>query len=462
MPLSEIPLPPGEASGDEPPEIRVEPPGPMSRAALARLEQLECPAFDRRREARAERTGVEMLPIVLASGKGVNLYDVDGNRYVDLIAGFGALLLGHAPPAVIRAIEGQSQRLVQALGDVYSADTKIALMERLASLHPGHKPKVILAQSGSDAVTAAIKTAMLATGKPGLVAFEGAYHGLGYAPLAACGLRESYRQPFAPQLNPRVSFAPYARAEADVDRALGAVEQALRVGDVGAVLLEPILGRGGCVVPPDAFVRGIRELTQAHGALLIADEIWTGLGRSGAMVRTKKIAVDADILCFGKGLGGGLSLSACVASGEIMEAWARTEEVVHTSTHAGSPLACAAAIATLDALRWKHLVPRAEELGDRLKDTLRAELAGCPDLVEVRGAGLMIGVELSSVDLALRAARGLRTRGYLVLTGGCRSEVLTFTPALNIGEERLLDVARALREVLTADARPGGGRIGGV
>lgn len=449
MPLSEIPLPSADASGDEPPEIRVAPPGPMSQAAAARLEQTECPAFSQRRDARAERAGADMLPIVLASGKGSNLYDVDGNRYVDLIAGFGALLLGHAPPSVLRAIEGQSHRLIQALGDVYAADAKIALLERLASLHAGHAPRVILAQSGSDAVTAAIKTAALATGKPGLIAFEGAYHGLGYAPLAACGLRESYRSPFAAQLNPRVTFAPYAGAQADVDRALGAVEAALRRGDVGAVLIEPVLGRGGCVVPPDSFVKGVAELARANGALLIADEIWTGLGRTGSMVRSASIGVTADILCFGKGLGGGLPLSACVASGEIMAAWARSEEVVHTSTHAGSPLACAAAIATLDGLRFKRLVMRAQEVGDRVQGAIRAELASVAGVLDVRGAGLMIGIELASGDLALQAARGLLSRGYLVLTGGQRSEVLTLTPALNIGEERLLDAARALREVLS-------------
>ena len=452
MPLSEMPLPEEDASGDEAPDLRTPPPGPMSRAAVARLEHVECPAFGRRRDARAERAGAEMLPIVLASGKGSNLVDVDGNRYIDLIAGFGALLLGHASKPILRAIEGQSARLVQALGDVYSADVKVALLERLAALHAGQEPRVILTQSGSDAVTAAVKTAALATGKPGLVAFEGAYHGLGYAPLAACGLRESYRAPFLGQLNPAVTFAPYPdpRAPGDVDRALSAVERALRDGNVGAVLVEPVLGRGGCVVPPTAFLTGLRELTRAHGAILIADEILTGLGRSGAMVRSHAVGVEPDVICFGKGLGGGLSISACVASGEIMEAWARAEEVVHTSTHAGAPLACAAAIATLDALRFRGLVARADALGARFMAALRAELSACPEVIEVRGAGLMIGVELASGDVSLRATRGLLARGYLALTGGCRAEVLTLTPALTISEERLLEAAGALREVLAA------------
>jgi len=450
MPLSEFPAPAGETAGDEPPEIRVAPPGPLSRSALARLEQVECPAFGQRREARAAQSGAEMLPIVLASAKGSNVVDVDGNRYVDLIAGFGALILGHGAAPVLRALAGQADRLLQALGDVYSADVKIALLERVAALHPGLRPRVLLGQSGSDAVTAALKTARLATGKPGVVAFEGAYHGLGYGPLAACGVRPSYRLPFADQLNPRVTFAPYAHAEADVDRALAAVERALRGGDVGAVLIEPILGRGGCVVPPTAFLQAVNDAAHRHGALVIADEIWTGMGRSGAMVRSTAVGAPADILCFGKGLGGGLAISACVAAEDVMMAWAGDTEVVHTSTHAGSPLACAAAIATLDALRFRKLPARARELGETTRETLRAGLLGLPGVVDVRGEGLMIGIELDGGERALRAMRAMMARGYLVLTGGTRSETLTLTPPLTIREERLADATTALCEVLAA------------
>jgi 4-aminobutyrate aminotransferase / (S)-3-amino-2-methylpropionate transaminase / 5-aminovalerate transaminase len=456
MPLSELPLPAADPAGDDPPAMRVAPPGPLSRSALSRLEQVECPAFSRRRDARAERSGAEMLPIVLASGTGSNLFDVDGNRYVDLVAGFGALLLGHGAPPVLRAITNQAERLALALGDVYSADAKVPLLERLASLHPGVRPRVMLGQSGSDAVTAALKTARLATGKPGIVAFEGAYHGLGYGPLAACGVRPSYRLPFTDQLNQRVTFAPYPRAEAGVDRALDAVEQALRAGDVGAVLVEPILGRGGCIVPPPAFLGGVIEAAHRHGALVIADEIWTGMGRTGAMVRSTAVGAPADILCFGKGLGGGLPISACVASEDVMMAWAGDaggdggDGVVHTSTHAGSPLASAAAIATLDALRFRKLPARAREVGEGARAAFRSALDGVPGVIEVRGEGLMIGIELDGGDRGLRAMRGMLARGYVVLTGGMRSETLTLTPALTIGEERLADAAVALREVLLA------------
>jgi 4-aminobutyrate aminotransferase/(S)-3-amino-2-methylpropionate transaminase len=469
VPLSEFPHASTDATndrGDEPPAMRVAPPGPMSRSALARLEKVECPAFGHRRSARAEQSGAEMLPIVLASGKGSNLFDVDGNRYVDLCAGFGALVLGHGPTPVLRAVEGQAERLVQALGDVYAADAKIALLERLAGLHPGVRPRVLLGQSGSDAVTAALKTARLATGKPGVVAFEGAYHGLGYGPLAACGVRPSYRLPFVDQLNAHVTFAPYPGAEADLDQALAAVDRALRGGDVGAVLVEPILGRGGCVVPPPAFLPGVIEAAHRHGALVIADEIWTGMGRSGALVRTTQVGAPADILCFGKGLGGGLAISACVAPEDIMMAWAGRnggdphtpgpagdtsgEGVVHTSTHAGSPLACAAAIATLDALRFHKLPERARSVGDAAREAFGAALEGVPGVIEVRGAGLMIGIELDGGDRGLRAMRGMLAQGYVVITGGTRSETLTLTPPLTVLEERLAEAAVALRDVLLA------------
>ncbi len=450
MPLSEFPGPLETASGNDPPEVRVAPPGPMSRAAAGRLAEVECPAFGQRRRDRAAVSGVELGPILLQSGRGSNLYDVDGNRYVDLAAGFGSVLLGHGATSMLRALEAQADRLVQALGDVYSADSKIALLERLVTLHPGNKPKALLTQSGSDAVTAAIKTAMLATGKPGLFAFEGAYHGMGYAPLPACGLRESLRAPFAAQLNPKVTFAPYPGAEADLDRALAPVEAALRAGETGAVLVEPLLGRGGCVVPPASFMTTLCDLAHRHGALVIADEIWTGLGRSGALVRSTAVGATPDILCFGKGLGGGLPISACVGSDEVMSAWARTSEVVHTSTHAGWPLACATAIATLDTLRFKQLVPRARDAGDRFLALLRGELAGAPGFVEARGAGLMIGVELTSGPLATHAARAFLAKGYIVLSGGLRGETLTFTPALTIDEELLAPVPRTLREILEA------------
>jgi 4-aminobutyrate aminotransferase/(S)-3-amino-2-methylpropionate transaminase len=453
-PLSELPgalTVPG--SGQQPPDVRVAPPGPASISAARRLEQVECPAFGRRRRDRADQPS-DHFPIVLASGKGSNLWDVDGNRYVDLVAGFGAVLLGHGAPALTGALQDQTERLVQGLGDVYATEIKVALIERLASLHPSYpaeRPQVLLGQAGSDAVTAAMKTATLATGRPGFVAFDGAYHGLGMGPLPACGLRSSYREPFAQQLNRHVHFAPYPGfGGAAAEASLAATERLLRGGDVAAILVEPVLGRGGCVVPPAEFLPELCALAHDHDALVIADEIWTGLGRAGSLIRSVQIGAPVDILCLGKGLGGGLAISACIAPEAIMAGWSGGAEVIHTSTHCGAPLPCAAAMATLDGVRRGRLDQRANEVGRRARLAWTQDLADMPEVVDVRGVGMMIGIEMTSPASCQQAARALLGRGYLTLTGGSEGNVLTLTPALNIDEELLLDFGAVVREVLRA------------
>jgi 4-aminobutyrate aminotransferase/(S)-3-amino-2-methylpropionate transaminase len=376
--------------------------------------------------------------IVLATAKGSAVVDVDRNRYVDLAAGFGALLLGHGHPSVLRAVALESERLLLALGDVYPSDAKIALTERLAALHPEKGARVIVAQSGADAVTAALKSAALATGRPGVVAFLGAYHGLSYAPLAACGLRDGYRAPFAEQLNAHVTFVDYPGDDATAARALSETRAVLLEGRVGAVLVEPILGRGGCVVPPDGFLRALAALARENGALLVADEIWTGLGRSGAMLRSHAEGVVPDLVCLGKGLGGGVPISACIGTDAVMRAWRREPEVVHTSTFAGAPVACAAALATLDVLSRERLVARSNDVGDRFRTALAAELATLPGVAAVRGAGLMVGIDLGPrPGAASRAVGRLLAAGYIASTGGGGREVVVLTPALTIAEAQL-------------------------
>ncbi|MCC6526424.1 MAG: aminotransferase class III-fold pyridoxal phosphate-dependent enzyme [Polyangiaceae bacterium] len=444
----------------DPPLLLVPPPGPRSRAQAARLQRVECPGFGHRRKLRAEAAGTPAGeseadgPIVLARGAGANLWDVDDNRYVDLVAGFGAVALGHG--ALDAVLARQGARLVQGLGDVYATDVKLELLERLARLHPSGAGQVLLGQSGADAVTAALKTALLATGRPGVLAFDGAYHGLSYAPLAACGFRASFREPFQAQLSPHVRFAPYPGLRgASVAAALALVEQALRAGDIGAVLCEPVLGRGGCVVPPGHFLGELCRLAHAHGALVVADEIWTGMGRAGAVSLALTQQAPVDILCFGKALGAGLPISACVASEAVMEAWTRHGEVVHTSTHVGAPLACAAALALLD---WLDGPGRLEDLrarGAEARARLRQLLAGAPGFVEVRGSGLMLGVELDGAGSAVRAARALVGRGYLALAGGLAGEVLTLTPPFDLSPVLFEGFGVALGASLEAAAARG-------
>lgn len=453
-PQSTAPQGASDESGHELPLLAMKPPGPRSRELTARLDARDCPAFAKRRNDRAEVSGEEMGPIVLARGRGSNLWDVDDNRYVDLAAGFGSVLLGHGASVVTRAIADQSDRLMQGLGDLYSSDVKIALVERLASLHPSADARVLLGQSGADAISAALKSAVLATGRPGVLAFEGAYHGLSYGPLAACGFKESYRAPFAAQLNPSVEFVPYPRTPEDADESLARAERALAKGRIGAVLVEPVLGRGGLVVPPEGFLSALTASAHRHGALVVADEIWTGLGRSGSMAHTKESGVPVDILCLGKGLGGSLSISACVASSDVMSAWSRGGEVVHTSTHAGSPLACAAALAVLGELASADLPRRARDVGALFTKTLASSLEGAPGVTDVRGVGLMVGVELTSGDLGLKTLRGLLERGWIATSGGRAHEVVVFTPPLTVAVEQLEGAAHALGEILRSGPRP--------
>jgi 4-aminobutyrate aminotransferase-like enzyme len=453
MSFSEIPPPPELTPGQDEPFLRVRPPGPQSRSWLTRAAHAAAPMGPP--PVVEQHAGVQArLPagaIVYSTAKGSNVVDVDGNRYVDLAGGFGALLLGHAHPHILRVIELQSARLMQALGDVHPSEAKIALMARLAALYPGAPGRVILGQSGADAVSAALKTALLCSGKPGVIAFEASYHGLSYGPLAASSLRASYREPFAAQLNPHVRFVSYPRDTSSADLTLERVRFELSSGDVGAVLIEPILGRGGCVVPPADFLPELARLGRAAGALTIADEIWTGLGRAGKLFFSVSDTFEPDLICLGKGLGGGLPISACLGRAELMQAWQREPEVVHTSTFAGAPLACATAIATLDLLEQKKLAERAAEVGQGVLARIESELVGFPGVAEIRGAGLMLGIDFGKRPGAASVVqRALLEQGYIVSTGGGAREVVVLTPALDIEESLLQGFVDVLRRVLAA------------
>ncbi len=406
---------------------------------LARdAESTECPAFRARRDQRAESSA---LPMVLSHGEGLNLFDVDGNRYVDLAAGFGAAIFGHGPTPIHARASEQIGSLVQGLGDMLPTAIKIELSTRLAAIHPDPHAKVLLGQSGADAVTAALKTACLATDRPGVLAFEGAYHGLSYAPLAACGFQSSLRLPFHAQLNPHVNFAPYPSSKEDLSNALSIAASRLERGDIGAVLIEPVLGRGGVLVPPTGFLRSLFELARKHGALVIADEIWTGMGRAGAVSQTLAEDLVPDLLCFGKGLGASFPISACIGTEPAMDAWARSGQVVHTSTHAGAPLGCAAALAVLDALEDGTVFNHVRSVSARF-------FARAKDLgLTARGKGFMLGLDVPPSHAGPALFRSLINRGYLTTLGGSAASVIVLTPPLTTSFgalESLLEVFREL------------------
>ncbi len=392
------------------------PPGEVARAWIDRLALSESPAFTARRARREEATGAPQDPIVWTRARGSNVEDVDGNRYVDLTSGFGACAVGHAHPKVVAAIQSQSETLIHALGDFHPSDIKIQLLERLCSLAPWDA-RAILSSNGSDAVESALKTAAIATGRPGVLAFEGGYHGLSLGALAACGYSESFRSPFAQQLNPHVRWAAWP----DIGDARSKMDST-----IGAILVEPIQGRGGIRVPPPEFLQELAQLAHQHGALLIVDEILTGLGRCG--VRWVS-AGHADILCAGKALGGGLPVSACIAKAEVMSAWGDPSgEAIHTGTFYGHPLGCAAALAALDLL--DELQEQAKTLGEQF--ATRLSESG----FRVEGQGMMLGVRFDHSVLPL--VHELLRHGYLTLPAGRDATTLELLPALTI-EPSLLD-----------------------
>ncbi len=425
----------------DPPLLRTKIPGPQSVAIADRIRKTECPAFDARREAREAASGAEQTPIVYARGQGANLFDVDENRYVDFVQGFGAEVFGHAPPFLTEARTRAIANLPLALGDVYGSATKAELLERLTALLPGGG-RAMLGLSGADAVTAGLKTAALAVGGR-VLAFHGGYHGLSHGPLAACGLSARFRTPFADQLGAHVNFAEYPVDEPSLVRVFREVDVFFE-GGLGTVIVEPILGRGGCIVPPPAFLPGLAERCRARGGVLFVDEVWTGMGRSGARILSLTDGVKPDIVALGKGLGGGAPVAACVGSEAVMSHWgAHGGTAIHTGTHFGNPDGCAAALAVLARLT-DGLLGEVRRKGSRW----RASLEKIRGVRSVRGAGLMVGVELGSAEVALRTARRLLEAGYIVLTGGAQWNVLTLTPPLEIPEEALSHFDDALAAAL--------------
>ncbi|MDX1649641.1 MAG: aspartate aminotransferase family protein [Myxococcota bacterium] len=411
------------ASSTLPPAVATEVPGPRSRALAERL-------------ARVEGRNVTCLdppPIFWVRAAGANVWDADGNRYVDLGAGFGVAVAGHAHPRVVEAVRTQAARLLHAMGDVHPPDVKVALLEALTARFPGGgAARAVLGSSGADAVETALKTALVATGRAGVVAFEGGYHGLALGALDATA-RADFRAPFRARLPGATAHARYGD--------LASVERAAREAQapVGAVLVEPLQGRGGERVPPPGFLAGLRDLCDREGWLLVADEVYTGFGRTGRLFACEHEDVVPDLLCVAKGLASGMPISACVGRAEVMDAWPPSKgEALHTQTFLGHPPGCAAALASMQVIDEEGLVARAEELGRAARDFLADATAGSPRVREVRGRGLMIGIECDGPETALRACAEALGRGVILLPSG-DGRVLSVTPPLVIDREALLE-----------------------
>ncbi len=429
-------------------EIVVKPPGPRSVQLTARLRQSE---------QRNITYVSDDFPIFLAEAAGANVLDVDGNVYVDLSGFFGVSAVGHSNPHVAAAVAAQAQRLFHGMGDVYPSENKVALAEKLCELVPGQGSKrVIFASTGSEAIEAALKTAAIATGKPGVICFTGAYHGLGYGALCVTD-REIFKAPFRAQLGTFARRAPYPNCyRCPLDLRYPSCEVAcLRFvreildgpdgADIGAIIVEPMQGRGGEVPTPDLWLKELRRLCDERSVLLIFDEIFAGFGRTGKMFACDHAGVVPDIICVGKGLSSGFPLAACVGNAKVMDRWPQSQgEAIHTGTFLGHPTGCAAAMASIEQMEELELVQRAARLETWMADSLqKLQKESKGKIGNVRGRGLMWGLEL--VDEGGRenracASAAMRTalqQGVIVLTSGPHCNVIAISPALVITEEQL-------------------------
>lgn len=421
------------ARGDLLPKILTPPPGPRARRLSRSL-------------ARAEAPGVNTLhdaaPTILwQEAKGANVLDVDGNRFLDLTSGFGVAAVGHRHPRVVAAVRRQAGELLHGLGDVQAHPLRVRLAERLRRRVPVDDAQVYFAVSGADAVEIALKTVLLATGRPGILAFEPAYHGLTLGALHATS-RPEFRRPFSRHLHSHLHRLPYGCR-------LGTIAQALGGGDeIGAVILEPVVGREGVILPPPGWLRGVAALCHERGVLLVADEILTGFGRTGHWFAVDADGVRPDLICCGKALGGGLPIAATVGRRGVLAAWERSGEALHTATFMAHPTACAAALAVLDILSGDKLPRRAARLGSRLERRLRDWPGTFSAVAAVRGRGLMWGVELASRADAAGICRAALGRGLLILAGGADGRVLQLLPPLTISERQLGHAVELIEELL--------------
>lgn len=447
------------------PQLQTVIPGPRSRELAAILKRYEAPTVT---------CVTPHRPIFWERAEGVNVWDVDGNRFLDLTSAFGVASLGHSCPAVVEAIRKQCSLLCHAMGDVHPAELKASLCARLSTITferwTGGRStaQALLCNSGFEAVEAALKTARLFTRKRGVIAFEGAYHGLGYGALEATW-RQDFRLPFLDQLGHFVEFVRYPRegrvngaggppsdkARSCEQRGLEEIEReihgVLQQKEIGAILVEPFQGRGGEVIPPKDFLPMLRRICDQRHILLIADEIYTGFWRTGRWFGVEHSGVIPDLICVGKALTGSLPLSACIGRRDVMSAWPESlGESLHTSTFLGNPLACAAALASIHEFESHAESWNVAGKGKKFLEELSFRIGQHTDVKEIRGMGLMIGMEFkpNAPIQPSTLCEHLLERGLVVLPSGSQDEVLALTPPLIMKEKTLVWCAQELARTL--------------
>ena len=404
-------------------------PGPISRQFSSRLRRVESQNVTFLPESGA-------FPVFWESGNGCLITDVDNNQLLDMTSAFGVSALGHGKTVVTKALQRQCELLLHGMGDVHPTLAKLELCERIADLSGLEKAKVLLGTSGGDAVESAIKTARIATGKRGVVAFSGGYHGLNLGALNAT-YRADFRQPFKNQLANFVTHLPYGDPITSLP------------SDTGAVLLEVVQARGGVVCASTEWLTDLRNLCTRSGILFIVDEVYTGYWRTGATFAFQKHAIVPDIIACGKILGGGMPISACIAPAKIMDAWPLSDgESLHTSTFLGHPLACISALRTLDALQALPASTVVNRIGATLKNTLEGIQNTFPNqVVSVRGSGLLLGLQLSRPMGGVWLSELLLRDGIITLPAGA-GDVLELSPPFIVNETQIEFVCDAIKKHL--------------
>ena len=412
----------GLANGRPVPHIVTELPGPKARAHVAFDETWTSPSLPR------------AYPIVPVRGEGLVVEDADGNLFLDFAAGIAVNSTGHCHPKVVQAIQEQAERVLHFSASDFYLPIYPEVCRRLAQLAPikGGKARTYLGNSGTEAVEAAIKLARHATGRPYIVAFLGAFHGRTYGSVSLTASKAKYHAGFGPLL-PGVYHAPFGKVS-DLryfDEVL--FDKLIPANEVAAIVVEPIQGEGGYIVPEDGFLQGLRDICDRHGILLVADEVQSGAGRTGRMWAVDHWDVKPDILISAKGIASGMTLGAMIARADLMEHWGPG---AHGSTYGGNPVACAAALATLDLLE-DGLVENARDRGEQALRLLRPLLELHPGLVrDVRGKGLMLAVEFATADDAEAVQWAAFQRGLLVLE--CGKSAIRMSPPLTVTSEELV------------------------
>lgn len=437
------------------PHIRTELPGPRARALMARDAVVTTPSYPRD------------YPFVMSHGRGTEVWDVDGNRFLDFEAGIAVCSTGHAHPEVVAAIKAAADDFVHVSSDFWH-ERMTALAERLTRLAPLGEPALaFLCQSGTEAVEGALKLARYVTRRPRFIGFLGGFHGRTMGSLAFTSSKYTQQLGFAPTM-PGVTHVPYPnpyrplfagadQGQAVIDYLRMLFERSVPPAEVAAIVVEPIQGEGGYLVPPEGFLAGLRALCDEHGILLVFDEVQSGVGRTGRMFACEHWGVRPDIVTLAKGLGSGVPIGAVVAKRRYMGEWKRG---AHGNTYGGNPLACAAANATLDLVE-REFAALAAKSGAYFKGRLHELAAAYPCIGEVRGKGLMIGMELIGQDPACAPAKALCDRlitrafhnGLLLLA--CGTSTVRFMPPLNVSIAHI-DEALALLRASLDEALQGG------